>query len=212
MKNFNHVLATAKKQATKSNLLLVKKDAKIGTKDLIYKLYNYIDKHSLPLTVEELQYKIIEEDLIASFFAKDPGRQNIAEKTQIKYMEDAGLQVTVYPTQGKNAKYMKDGKVVTGTKKELNIEIAQKSLDCLVNDVHCSLKYTNEAGGAQTNQKNDIVNFIKHAKKTKGKFAAIVDGNFYTAEITMSLRDIAGSNTYVGDIHGFIKKENIRAT
>ena len=45
-------------------------------------------------------------------------------------------------------------------------------------EYYATQKYTSEAGGAQDNQKNDVIDFLKRGS-IKHKVAAIVDGAYW---------------------------------
>lgn len=149
------------------------------------KIDNYVSNWGGLFTAEEIKQKIITDELCASFFAKDPKKQNIPEKEAEKL-----LGVPKLPASGKNCiRFNDNGDIVhaaTG---------ASKSADFLYDGYYATQKYTTSAGGAQDNQKNDVIDFLKRGS-LKHKVMAIVDGEYWDTHI-IELRRMFAENPNV---------------
>lgn len=109
-------------------------------------------------------------DLVVSFFAKDPLKQNITEKECEKW-----IGVKKLPANGKNSiRFDSEGNIVSE-----RIADTSKSADFLVEGIYFTQKYIgNSSGGAQDNQYNDVANFLSYGS-INHKVGAIVDGNYW---------------------------------
>lgn len=204
MKKVREIIQEKAKVKRQANVVLAQEGAEKGSKWLVRKIENYIERFALNSSVEDILVKIKEDYLFAATFAKDPGRQNIAEIVQLeeisKYCEVKKLSNT-----GKNALYISNNKV-NSTKGET------KSLDAIINDTYCSLKYTNEDGGTQDNQRTDIKLFLNVAKNCKEDFAAIVDGIYWEKHLPELKREYAEyGNLWIGTSDEWIEKNSKRA-
>lgn len=159
-------------------LLKVKKDIK--TKAMQIKIKNYAEKYGLQTNYVE--QKILDDSNFASFFAKDPSRQGIHEKIAAEYIRTLKLDYfRVLPKGGKNALYPAFNGV--DNTNEYNV----KSLDFEIKigqvNIYTICKHTDQEGGAQDNQYNDVLQTIKAIKKTNElkniKYVAILDGEYY---------------------------------
>ena len=165
MKDFEVLVKEAEQRLIKKNLEDIKKN--IDNSDYTLKIQNYCDKFGF--LFEDVKQQILTNDLVASFFAKDPSKQNFTEK-----LVEELLNSKVLPQLGKNCvRFTQDGEIVS--KKAPN---ASKSADFLINNIYITQKYTRSTGGAQDNQFNDVVDFLIKGSK-KHKVAAIVDGSFW---------------------------------
>lgn len=70
-----------------------------------------------------------------------------------------------------------------------------KSADFLWGEYYATQKFTQEAGGAQDNQKNDVIDFLKRAS-IKYKAMAVLDG-YYWDHHRDSLKLLFSSNSNV---------------
>jgi hypothetical protein len=147
----------------------------------------------------------------ASFFAKDPLKQNIAEKTQIEYInKNTNKNIIKLPSAGPNSVFFKNGELIIHKDDEMNNSFKNtktfdfKSLTVDNKIEYYYAKYTNEEGGAQDNQYKDAVSFIDQAnlyyKKNKFsdiKFILILDGNYYIKKMNDIKKLINHSNILV---------------
>jgi|APSaa5957512535_1039671.scaffolds.fasta_scaffold74728_2 hypothetical protein len=203
-----------------ANDLLTSKGSINSPNWLIVKISNHITKCKLPSSVSDVLSEITKSGLVASFFAKDPKKQNISEKAQMDYLKqklnrDVSKPSCLY--------IMADGKIERHVKHPPGA--TAKSIDFQSIDNSCGdecqeyyfAKVTEQGGGAQDNQWADVRSFIDGAKKNleiikseKGdyssgpKFIAIVDGHFYwndgdtpTVKCSQLLKDAEGYETKI---------------
>ena len=101
---------------------------------------------------------LIDNDVLLSFLMKDPKRQNIYENIFREELIKEGFDVQKLKASGPEAHYLLNDQIVHNIKnkpKEL------KSLDFIIHHnnkvIYVVNKYTNEPGGAQDNQYNDVI-------------------------------------------------------
>lgn len=132
------------------------------------KINNHILAFDGLFTFEEIKTKILEDNLVASKFCKDPGKQNISENLAAKV-----LGIKKLPSQGKNCiRFNDNGDIVSLSSGNT------KSADFYYNGYYATQKYTDGEGGAQDNQRNDVLDFLKRGS-IKHKVMAIVDGAYW---------------------------------
>ena len=137
-------------------------------------------------SVEEITEAILSNDIVASKFCKDPGKQNISEKLAEKV-----LGISKLPAQGKNCiRFNEKGDIVSISSGNT------KSADFYYNGYYATQKYTNEKGGAQDNQRDDVIHFLKFGS-INYKVAAIVDGNYWDNGHRDELREMFRDNPNV---------------
>lgn len=162
---FEDLVYKREQELIQQNLMDVRNN--IDNSDYELKITNYCDKFGFD--VNEVKKQILSNDLVASFFAKDPAKQNFTEK-----LVGELLNTKVLPQQGKNCiRFTDKGDVVSS--KSINVS---KSADFLINNTYITQKYTRGSGGAQDNQYNDVIDFLIKGS-IKHKVAAIVDGTFW---------------------------------
>lgn len=170
-------------------------------KDLMVKISNYADRYQLPVSFVIDKLLSDDDDMVLYGFEKDPAKQNIYEKLQLEAVKKLPVisGATKLSSGGKDARYVVNGKVVSLTKKERE-ERNIKSIDLYwfyefngkKIQFYSSCKHTNESGGAQDNQKNDVVSFLKEAQKAEDNdifFVAIVDGEYYDDKKMKALQE-----------------------
>lgn len=164
--DFATYVENIKKKVRLANIEEVRKD--IDKDWVIEKINNHVIAFDGIITVEEVKEGILSNVIIASKFCKDPGKQNISEKLAIEV-----LGVKKLPAQGKNCIRFNDkGDIVSSSSG------ATKSADFIYKEYYTTQKYTTGAGGAQDNQRNDVIDFLKRGS-IKHKVAAIVDGDYW---------------------------------
>ena len=132
------------------------------------KIANHVKLFDGIITEQEVKNEILTSMVVASKFCKDPGRQNISEKLAAKV-----LNLDKLPAMGKNCiRFNDNGDIVSESVGNT------KSADFLYNGYYATQKYTMEKGGAQDNQRNDVIDFLKRGSQ-KYKVAAIVDGAYW---------------------------------
>jgi len=165
----------------KENTLKVMEDAK---QDIIPV---YLDKkiknesHKKGYSYQDILNLIKINEMYASFFAKDPIKQNLAENIQLEVLQNI-TNVKKLIQHGKKSIRLYDGDIITKSNK-----VSTKSLDFYDedNETYYYCKYTKDEGGAQDNQFRDVVIFIQECNKyceknnNSVKFIALLNGNYY---------------------------------
>lgn len=155
-----------KREARLDNIKEVRQD--IDKSWVEEKIQNHILAFDGIFTMDEIKEGILTNDIIASKFCKDPGKQNISEK-----LAEEVLKTKKLPASGKNCIRFNDlGDIVHSSTGN------SKSADFKIGDYYATQKYTDGTGGAQDNQRNDVIDFLKRGSQ-KHKVMAIVDGAFW---------------------------------
>lgn len=204
MKKIKDIIQEKSKIRRQANIFEAQEAAENKERWLVVKVENYIERFSLDISVEDILVKIKKDYLYAATFAKDPGRQNIAEKVQL---EEIGkyCEVQQLPTKGKDALYINNGEIS-------KIKSRTKSIDAIINDTYCSLKYTKDGGGSQDNQRDDIYNTLDASKDCTENFAAIVDGEYWDKELPKLVAEYKNyQNIWIGTSDDWIKEKGTRA-
>ena len=163
---FAQMLNERKIEMRKENINILRKE--INSNDVIKKINNHIERFGNIFTTEDIKNQILSNDLIASFFCKDPSKQNIAEIYGLEL-----LKLKKLPSQGKNCiRFSISGDIVHEASGNT------KSADTVYNNAYTTMKYTEEEGGAQDNQKHDVIEFLEKGSK-KYKVCAILDGTYW---------------------------------
>ena len=164
--NFTEYVELKKREKRIANIRQVREE--IDKKWVSNKIHNHIIAFDGIFTYEEVKEAILTNDIVASKFCKDPGKQNISENLAAEVLELDKL-----PATGKNAIRFDDNGNITSISSGNT-----KSADFIYNGYYATQKYTTEAGGAQDNQKNDVIDFLKRGSISH-KVAAIVDGDYW---------------------------------
>ena len=181
--NFTEYVENEKRKARKENIIQVRKEIKLSW--VKEKIKNHIILFDGLFNEEEIIEGILNNDIIASKFCKDPSKQNISEKLAERILNSKKL-----PAAGKNAIRFTD----TGDISAIATNNT-KSADFYFQGYYATQKYTNEKGGAQDNQRNDVIDFLKRGS-LKHKVAAILDGAYWD-EYRPVLKDIFKDNPNV---------------
>lgn len=164
--NFTAYVEEAKKKARLANIDEVRKD--IDKSWVQEKIKNHIEAFNGVMTEAEVRDAILTNIIVASKFCKDPGKQNISEKLAIEVLD-----VKKLPSQGKNCIRFNDNGDIVSTSSGNT-----KSADFMYGEYYATQKYTDGEGGAQDNQRNDVIDFLKRGS-IKHKVAAVVDGIYW---------------------------------
>jgi hypothetical protein len=186
------------------NLTQLKEDVRLRKPYIIKKVESYCEKWGDDF--DSVINEIITNDRFARFFIKDPKKQNVYESIFLNHVNGIGYNISKLTSHGKNAVCLdNDGNIVYGSSK-IN---TTKSMDFIGKDDDGNItyyyhKYTNEAGGAQDNQYNDVVHFLTNASKNNDDitFVAVCDGNYYKDKME-ELKSICGNNVKVMTIDDF---------
>lgn len=142
--------------------------ANIDSAEVRLKIANHAKSFAGIISEDEIRENILTNLVVASKFCKDPSKQNISEKLVAEVL---GLEKL--PASGKKSiRFNDDGDIVSTTTGNT------KSADFIYNDYYTTQKYTCGEGGAQDNQRNDVIDFLKRGS-IKYKVAAIVDGTYW---------------------------------
>lgn len=168
--NFSAYVEQKKKEVRLANIEEVRKD--IDAAWVQKKIINHVAAFDGIMTVEQVRNEILSNIIVASKFCKDPSKQNISEKLAAEV-----LKLKKLPASGKNCiRFNDNGDIVsisTGN---------TKSADFILNGYYATQKYTDGTGGAQDNQRNDVIDFLKRGS-LKHKVAAIVDGAYWDKQL-----------------------------
>ena len=164
--NFTTYVENAKKEARLANIEKIRRD--IDKPWVQEKINNHITAFNGIMTAQEVRDAILTNNIVASKFCKDPGKQNISENLAIEI-----LGVKKLSPQGKNCvRFNDNGDIVSASSGNT------KSADFMYGEYYATQKYTDGIGGAQDNQRNDVIDFLRRGS-IKHKVAAIVDGNYW---------------------------------
>ena len=174
------------------------KNLDLKEKTLINKIKNFYDnKWTDDERSETSLESYIEKIKICPFlqihFRKDPTKQSIHEKVQIEWIKKSYPDTVKLPSD-KDGLYFENGQLKTCKTKRNNN--CSKTIDILIpsKNIYGILKYSTTAGGAQDNQKDDVVFFIKNIvlylnEKTDYIFYFYLDGAYYTTDIIDALKN-----------------------
>lgn len=120
----------------------------IKAKWVTTKISNHLERNPhLDLTTEEIRELILKDDLVASFFAKDPSRQNFTEKAISKIIAKIDGIEDFQDLPNSTHWYLINGKVEYLTNRPVGI----KNIDYMFKfkgiDFIATQKYTKAAGG-----------------------------------------------------------------
>lgn len=163
----------------------------------------FLDKKYEPIIKETL----INDDVLLSFLMKDPKRQNIYENIFKNELIKEEFDVQKLKASGPEAHYLLNDQIVHNIKnkpKEL------KSLDFVIHQnnkkIYVVNKYTNEPGGAQDNQYNDVIIQLKNLGiKTVNSVWFCLDGKYYTKQKIDILKEI-NRNAIILNLDELIQK------
>ena len=173
---FNELAKQRRTEARRYNIAEVRND--INKTWVQEKIISFCERQGDMFTPDLVKEQILSNDIVAALFAKDPAKQNITEK-----LVEEQLHIKKLPASGKNCirfNAMGDLVHLTG----VNVS---KSADFQIDNIYYTQKYTIEAGGAQDNQYNDVVDFLNKGS-IKHRVGAILDGDYWEASRREQLR------------------------
>ncbi len=162
----------------KENLDILRKE--INNKWVTEKLKNHLERNPhLKINVEQFREFIRTDDLLASFIAKDPSKQNITENVIGDYLSSVDS-IDDFINHNSSVKLF----IVKGNPTTERID-GLKSVDYSWKtnnkNVYTTQKYTTGNGGHQDNQFNDVISFLLNCKgESENFYLAIVDGSYYS--------------------------------
>jgi hypothetical protein len=165
-----------------------KREPKVLSKIKNFYENKWISSERLETSFEEYLELIKKDKFLQMHFRKDPTKQSIHEKVQIEWIKKFYPDVVKLPTDT-NGLYFQNGQLKkidskrnNSCSKTIDIEIPSKK-------IYGILKYSTTAGGAQDNQKDDVVFFIREIVKYLDKFETdyifhiYLDGAYYTQNV-----------------------------
>lgn len=159
----------------------VSRDIESGDLKLKKKIANFCELHGF--LEDDVISAILENEMLAAKFAKDPKKRNIYEKVAAREIREiAGVEN--FLNLPSRAKYLLNGAVVGKKPEGASTNVKTVDFEWDYNDYrfYASHKYTKDSGGAQDSAYKDIQSFIEEANKTtysKTFFLAIADGLYY---------------------------------
>ena len=156
------------------------------------KIQNFCSKFGFD--ENEVIQKIKLDKVLRAWFIKDPSKQNVFEKTFANFLSSIKKvkNFKKLPTSGKGSVFIINQEVRIKGDADKSITSQAKSMDFYFEyeginvEFYVFHKYTNEAGGAQDNQRNDVTNAIDKASNphiNKKIFILFVcDGEYYVGK------------------------------
>lgn len=162
--NYEEFLNNKRQEQNKKNLIEFNKY--INSRDGKKKVANFLERNK-DLNVQNILSDALNGNPYAiAILRKDPTKQNISENS---FFEFTGLEKL--PQSGPN-------RVVLGN---------SKAADFKVKGYYGTQKYIKESGGAQDNQINDAVLFVKECIKHNQKAIVCIDGDYGKSRINKLL-------------------------
>lgn len=178
-------------------------------------------------TVLEVCDNIIndEKNWLASFFAKDPRKQNMSERFHIHELESAGFEVQDLSNKGVEQVTFTSGQRIVGPINDADREYGMNCDFCVhsktsVHEIYITGKNTSGRGGLQTYQVKcvnhwleGVISFIEANPDDTTLFAALTDGTTFTMSNNKYLNDLRKvaeeypNRIFVGPVAEFISSE-----
>lgn len=179
MMNFRDYVNTEIREVYRKNFIRLSEDCEKQEKYLLKKINTFISRYYLEESVDEILDKIKTDKLFACRFIKDPLKQNIYENYQLSYLREK-----YYPDIKKPKNIYFDKGKVCGARSATST----KSIDFVSENhkIYFAAKHTNDSGGTQDLQYNDLKNFIFEYKKIKDieyNLYIVVSGNYYLTKM-----------------------------
>lgn len=170
------------REAYRKNATNAPKEAEKGELDT--KINNF--SNLFGFDSEQIRHEIVNNEIVAALFAKNPNKQNFYEKTASDYISELPG-VKSFINLGNNAKGLVSGGVLPQNELvKMGVYSEAKTIDFewmfKGYTFYASHKHTNQSGGSQDSAYKELQTFIEHANKStvdKQIFLAIADGPFY---------------------------------
>lgn len=187
-----NVIEQLKQEARKLNLKVLRNE--IDEPWVVNKINNHLERHLyLNTTFDEIKNLIMTDDLVASFFIKDPSKQNLTEKMFAELISNIEGVEDFEDLSSSTNVYLQNGKLVRLTNRPINLKTVDYMFEYKSKRYICTQKYTNEKGGAQDNQYHDVALFLQQSiglPRAEGIAVALVDGDYYTIPKIVALQQI----------------------
>ena len=180
MTSFEKYIDTIRMQKLKENIKPLREQIHSGWAQK--KIENWAMRYGYDKN--EVEEKILMDDMFAVSFVKDPMKQNYTEKIaeqllQVKHLPNISMSFT------------KEGELCPHPAAENS-----KTVDFIKDGVYITQKYTRGQGGSQDNQYRDVIQFLTYGSKNY-KVAAYVDGSYYTPAKRQELKKMFEHNPNV---------------
>lgn len=160
----------------KINIEILRKE--INKKWVKTKIRNHIKKWGGMFKEEEIKNQIMENDLVASKFIKEPGKQSSHEIAACKYIQKIRKIDKIENLPSSTKTFFVNG-LLTEDRGDSNVKSVDMELTYKGEKIYVFHKYTDVEGGSQDNQYNDVINCLNNAIGTKNKVIFICDGDYY---------------------------------
>jgi len=174
------------------------------------KITNYIERFSfLNLTEESIKEQILDNDIIASFFIKDPSKQNITETFFANYISNINGVLNFVNLPSVEKMFLINGAI--SNKRTNGIKSIDYTWEFNNEFFIASQKYTNGSGGSQDNQYNDVLTFLDNTTENCGFVSCVlVDGSYYTENKMNSLKKYESKNVIICSVFDLESRLNER--
>lgn len=178
-------------------------------KQLNAKIKKYAEKLGI-FTVEQIRDEIKKSDIVASFFAKDPLKQNFSEFTMREFYEKETKTELKKPADMRfhKGELLLERKRVVGGSKSVDFVGTTTNAQQATTSIYYWFKYIGSSGGSQDNQYEDVVStireveeFIIHNPKNTIKFCMVIAGGYFTDTKIKSLQTKIKSETFISIIN-----------
>lgn len=193
---FNEYVKIVEQSMIQTNLFKLRKEIKENW--IKKKINNWIDKYGYEY--DEVENKILTDEMFAMFFIKNPIKQNYIAK-----LADELLCLKRLPAGA--LAFDCCGNICKGT----NINNST-SIDYIRGNEYILQKYTTGSGGTQDSQYKQIIQFLEYGSK-KNKVVAYLDGSYYNEDRISKLKKHFDYNknviiTSLGELFNERFKEN----
>lgn len=164
--------------------------------DASSKIKNHVERFDGVLEYDEIMARLKTDTVIASFFAKDPAKQNNTE-IWVANMIKENISVKNFSILSKggtdSVRIGVDGNMIFGDSKELSTKSVDFKFEIGNETFLCTQKFTRGRGGSQDNQKKDVIEFLRYGSrvmKDKTVFVAILDGDYFDEKELSSINSM----------------------
>lgn len=175
---FKNYFEKIKKDTHQLNILLIQKQIEDNDipEDVIKKVKNQIDRARLTDTVDDFIEEIRTSKILASYICISPGRQNISENLQLKFLKEKEV---VIKNLGNNAVRF-DG-----------VECSMDYQSIKYPKRYFIAKVCNGSGGSQSAVVREIERSLSHVKNNhlNNEFYALLDGTRFDVDTMNTLRE-----------------------
>jgi hypothetical protein len=181
-----------------------------GDDDTLKQINTYSDRFDEPIV--KIKKKILNDNMFANCFAKDPTRQTSHEKIAFDYLSKHGDILKNFcklPQSGANAVYLTNDGLFQ--KYSLTNKKIGKALDFYWENsgkiFYASHKYTRVSGGSQDNSFTEQANLLRRFKennKNSEFLFVICDGAYYTPAKMKTLKNLTSKRSFAAQIEDVV--------